>query len=211
MIGLFIAGHSTTAAAATCMLALVGGDPDTAARVRAEVASWPPAERAPGGPLSAERLLGSPLLQAVVDEALRVAPPSIGAFKRATEPVKVGGFDVPAGRMIYTMTDLFHYDPKEYPEPTRFCPMRFLPGAAAQGGAGAAAAPATMAFGAGGMHSCLGEALARAQLAALLAVAHRDFSYRLDPESDSSITFVVGLGALPRDGCKVFVGEPRLQ
>jgi retinoid hydroxylase len=91
--GAYIEGASLMCSSIRCLMSR----PDCAARVRAEAAA--------AGVLgaSASTRLGDwalPYTTGVLRESLRVAPPAGGGFRVAGEPIRVGGFDVPAGVVV---------------------------------------------------------------------------------------------------------------
>ena len=114
------------------------------------------------------------LIPNAVEETLRFDT-SVVAWRRvATEPVTIGGVDVPAGAKLMLMLAAANRDPAHFSDPDVFDVAR-------------RDARTHLAFGAG-IHYCLGAALARLQLAIVLESLTRRFpTLRLVPEQD--ITF----------------------
>ena len=80
-------------------------------------------------------------------------------LRRLTEPVEIGGYELPAGVSVTPSIYLVHRNPEIYPEPQRFMPERFLDNP-----------PGTytwIPFG-GGVRRCLGGAFAQFEMAVVL-------------------------------------------
>jgi cytochrome P450 family 135 len=135
-------------------------------------------------PAQAERFLADPprdgLDDPFVREALRVRPAVHSSVRRLTEPRRVGGYDLPAGVVTMLPIVLLHRDPQAFPEPDAFRPERFADGPRPD-------AP-LHPFG-DGARRCLGEALARAELATVLPAVLRRL--RLQPLSSGPERMVV--------------------
>ncbi|PWA77236.1 cytochrome P450 [Artemisia annua] len=70
-----------------------------------------------------------PYLNAFVKELLRKHPPSYILLTHSiTEPVKLAGFDIPAGTHVEIYLPGIIEDPKIWSNPNRFDPDRFLAG-----------------------------------------------------------------------------------
>lgn len=105
-----------------------------------------------------DRLRANPdLAPAVVEEVLRYDPPVQMNGRRTTADVRVAGQVVPAGDRIVMLLAAGNRDPHRFADPDRFWPQR--------------PDNAHLAFG-GGVHYCLGAAVARMEgRAALTAIA----------------------------------------
>jgi cytochrome P450 family 135 len=86
-------------------------NPETLVRAQAEV-------RGEGG--------GEEYLDAIVKETLRLRPPVPVIVRRLLEPMRLGGYDLPAGTTVAPCIHLIHRSERYYPEPRRFRPERFL-------------------------------------------------------------------------------------
>jgi hypothetical protein len=89
------------------------------------------------------------LAAAVVEEVLRWDPPVQRTSRIALEPVEVEGQLIRPGQQVITLIGAANRDPRAYQDPDTFDPGR-------------AGGPPHLAF-AGGIHFCLGHALARAE------------------------------------------------
>lgn len=112
---------------------------------------------------------GSPLREAVLAESLRLRPPALAVLRRLREPLRVGKFELAAGTNTMVPLPLIHRDPRFFGQPEVFRPERWF---------GAAPPPVYLPFG-GGARRCLGEALARAEAAAIVPAVLR--ALRLQP------------------------------
>ena len=117
LLTLLITGHETTATALAWFWHWVLKDEalHTALREEARAATSP-----------AERGARLPLLEATLRETLRLQPviPTLGRVLQ--RPMRIGGYDLPAGTRIMASIYLTHRRPSLYPEPERFLPQRFL-------------------------------------------------------------------------------------
>jgi cytochrome P450 len=63
---------------------------------------------------------------AVIKETLRMRPPVQVVVRRLLEPMRLGGYDLPAGTVVAPCLNLIHRDGRYYEEPNRFMPERFI-------------------------------------------------------------------------------------
>ncbi|HET7589517.1 MAG TPA: cytochrome P450 [Solirubrobacterales bacterium] len=108
---------------------------------------------------------------AVVRETLRLRPPASGSLRKLLEPLPVGEHVLPAGATVLASTALAHHDPRGFADPDRFQPERWL--------AGSPGWP-FFPFG-GGARRCVGEALAQAEIEAIVPAVLR--ALKLTPVS----------------------------
>jgi cytochrome P450 len=162
LVTLLVAGHETTATALAWAVERLVRHPEKLERLRAEV-------------LAGEEAY----LTATIQETLRLRPVIVGVIRRLTEPVELGGYELPAGASVTPAIHLVHRDPRIYPEPERFRPERFLE-----------EPPGTytwIPFG-GGVRRCLGASFAQFEMAVVLAelVKRRDIR-PADPAPERSL------------------------
>ncbi len=143
LLTLLVAGHETTATALSWAVERLTRHPDKLERLRAEALA--------GG--------DEPYLTATIQETLRLRPVIVLVIRKLTEPVELGGYELPAGASATPCIHLIHRHPEIYPEPDRFLPERFLDNP-----------PGTytwIPFG-GGVRRCLGAAFAQFEMAVVL-------------------------------------------
>jgi cytochrome P450 family 135 len=153
LVTLLVAGHETTATALAWAVERLVHHPDKLERLTEEVR---------GGE--------SAYLEAVVTETLRLRPVISAVARKLTEPVKIGGWRLPAGVIVTPSIYLVHRRPDVYPDPERFLPERFIDNP-----------PGTytwIPFG-GGVRRCLGGAFAQFEMSAVLSELVR--RRRLEP------------------------------
>ena len=121
MITLLIAGYETTATTLTFALYELSTRPDVHEVVKAELG------RVAGkGPLTAEAIRELRYIDALLKETLRLYGPASGFRRKLAEPMRLGGYDLPAGVLVTASTYLLHRNPRIWPDPLRFDPARFL-------------------------------------------------------------------------------------
>jgi cytochrome P450 len=153
-----LAGHETTSTALTFTLHLLGRHPEVQAAVHREAADVL-AGRTP----RAEDLEGLVLTASVVKEAVRLYPPAYALGRLAESDVIISCHRIPAGSIILLSPWATHRRPDLWPEPERFDPSRFDPGAEA-------GRPRYAYFPfAGGVRGCIGGHFAMTE--AVIAVA----------------------------------------
>jgi len=168
---LILSGHETTANALTWAFSYLASEPAARAALEAEAdaQAWLTEGRTP----TVEELMAAPYAGAVLDEALRLAPPVWVAPRRALRDVDVAGVPVPEGAHVIVSQYVTHRDPEHFPDPERFDPTRWLDGLERRLPRGA-----YVPFGAG-TRRCLGDRFAMLEgRLILLAVARR---LRLEP------------------------------
>ncbi|HYG96043.1 MAG TPA: cytochrome P450, partial [Solirubrobacterales bacterium] len=142
LLTLLVAGHETTATALSWAMERLTRHPEKLERLRAEVEAGE-----------------EEYLTATIQETLRLRPVIVVVLRKLTEPVELGGYELPAGASVAPCIHLIHRDPEIYPEPHSFRPERFLDNP-----------PGTytwIPFG-GGVRRCLGAAFAQFEMAVVL-------------------------------------------
>jgi cytochrome P450 family 135 len=142
LLTLLVAGHETTATSLSWAVERLARHPEKLERLRAEVENGSDA-----------------YLTAAIQETLRLRPVISIVARRLTEPVEIGGYELPAGVSVTPSIYLVHRNPEVYPEPDRFLPERFLDDP-----------PGTytwIPFG-GGIRRCLGASFAQFEMAVVL-------------------------------------------
>jgi cytochrome P450 len=142
LVTLLVAGHETTATSLSWAVERLVRHPEKLERLRAEVGDG-----------------REEYLTATIQETLRLRPVISIVLRRLTEPVEIGGYELPAGVSVAPSIYLVHRNPEIYPEPERFLPERFLE-----------RPPGTytwIPFG-GGVRRCLGASFAQFEMAVVL-------------------------------------------
>ncbi len=173
LITLLLAGHETTASTLAWTLHDLARNPQLLSR----------AQRAADED-------DDDYLEAVVKESMRLRPVISVVARRLAKPVRVAGYDLPAGVVVFPSIQLVQRTPAVFPSPDEFRPERFL---------GSNPPPATWIPFGGGIRRCLGASLAMVEAQAVLKVVLRtvDISPVGRPEwsKTRNITMVPGRGA----------------
>jgi cytochrome P450 len=165
----FFAGFETTSTALAWAWILLARHPEVEARMHAELD-----EVLGGRAPAAEDLPRLRYMQQVLDETLRIYP---SVFMMARAPMGdqvLGGFKIPAGSMVLVSPWVLHHDPSRWPDPDRFDPERFAPGAPERDRF------EYMPFGAG-PRLCIGKQLALIEAKLVLATMAQRFAPRTVP------------------------------
>lgn len=121
LVTLLLAGHETTATALAWTIARVHEHGDVLAAVKKELD-----EILAGGEPEHSKVESLGYLDATVRETLRLNPviPDVGRL--VSWPIRIGGYELPAGVIAVPSIDLTHRNPEVWPEPEKFRPERFL-------------------------------------------------------------------------------------
>ncbi len=146
-------------------------------------------------------------LEAVIRETLRLCPPVPIVVRRLREPMRLGGYELPAGAMVAPCVHLIHRREDVYPQPRRFVPERFLQGrvrqvgdvsepGVGQPGARAIDTYSWIPFG-GGVRRCLAASFASMEMrhvvrTVLSELELRPVQSRSEPVTKSAISFSPG-------------------
>jgi len=158
LLTLLVAGHETTATSLAWAVERLARHSEKLERLRAEVEQG-----------------RDEYLTATIQETLRLRPVISIVLRKLTEPVEIGGYELPAGVSVAPCVYLAHRNPEVYPEPERFRPERFLDNP-----------PGTytwIPFG-GGVRRCLGASFAQFEMAVVLRELVR--RHRIRPASPKS-------------------------
>ena len=189
---LFNAGHDSTAAALAWIWFLVAEHADVQARLRDEAQSAFGTRAATFADL--RQLVYT---ERVVKESLRLYPSTWALFARETvEPVKIGGYRMPKGSLVYAFTYARHRDPRYFPDPTAFDPDRFAPGRIEQ-------IPRYTYFPFGvGPHTCIGNHFAMMEMTLIVATLLREFRVALAPDQGAAEPELL-IAMRPKGGVRV--------
>ena len=180
-----VAGHTTTASALAWTWYVLSEHPEARGQIEQESREVL-AGRAPG----AGDLPRLGYTRRVIEEVLRLYPPTWLTARTAAEDDELGGYRIPAGALILLSPYVTHRHPAVWEAPERFDPDRFAPKPSA-----ARPAFAHFPFG-GGPRRCIGSAFAIAEIQCIVAtVAQR---HRLDLLPGVQIVPAAGLTLRPR-------------
>ena len=182
-----VAGHTTTASALAWLWYVLWERPEARERLEQECRAVL-AGCLPG----ADDLPRLGYTRRVIDEVLRLYPPTWLTARTASENDELGGYKIPAGALILLSPYVTHRHMACWEEPERFDPDRFMPTRAA-----ARPAFAYFPFG-GGPRRCIGSAFATIEIQLIVVqVAQR---YRLGLFPGARVVPAAGLTLRPRAG-----------
>jgi cytochrome P450 len=182
LMTLFFAAYEDPANALTWALGVLTHAPEMMARLRDEV------DTVLGGRTPTyDDLAALPYTGAVVEETLRLYPPTWSLLRDVVEDDHIGGYAVTAGSSILINIHLAHRLPESWPNPETFQPERFLPENAA-----GRSRYAYLPFG-GGPRQCIAAAFALMQMKLMLAMVVQHYSlewasdYPMQPNATHSL------------------------
>jgi cytochrome P450 len=143
LVSLLLAGHETTSTATAWAIERLVRNPEALARLHAEI----------------DRGEEDEYMQAVIHETLRCRPVIPGVVRLLHEPLRVAGYELPAGTRVVASIYLTNRNPRVYDDPHEFRPERFLD-----------TPPDTFAwipFG-GGIRRCIGASFAMLEMKTML-------------------------------------------
>ncbi|MFI9402230.1 cytochrome P450 [Nocardia sp. NPDC052316] len=199
LVTFLLVGHDTTAYSLAWTLMLLSNNPEARERLIAEVDTVL-GDRRPT-PADLDEL---PWTSAVIEEAMRLYPPSWLIERQAAADDVLGGYAIPAGATVYVASYLLHHDPKSWPNPEGFDPRRFLPEnkqfvypATGAGSPKPRSRYAYLPFGAG-HRQCIGLGFARIQAKLILAMLTQNYTF--DLAAGARVAPEHTLTLRPRDG-----------
>jgi cytochrome P450 len=160
IISLVTAGYETTSGALAWAIYTLLSLPGAWATAAEEV------QRVLGGrPPTAGDLDALTYLNGVVHETLRLYPPGVVSARRVMRDLWFDGHRIRAGRLLIFSAYVTHRLPELWPEPTEFRPLRWDPGAPGY----RKPAPHEFIPFSGGLHRCIGAAMATTEMTVMLA------------------------------------------
>jgi cytochrome P450 len=170
---IFLAGHETTANALAWTWYALARNPDVERELHRELDEVL-GGRAPS-PADYPRLQYTEM---VLAESMRLFPPAWGLGRYAASDTKIGEWDVPKDALVVLSQWVTHRDPRFWPDPEKFDPLRFTPDAKAQ-----RPKMAYFPFGAG-PRICIGEGFAWMEGVLLLATIAQRWKFEKGPDVD---------------------------
>lgn len=120
LMTLLFGGHETTASALAWAFYWIHKVPEVRTKLLAELSDIIP-------DTNPSEIAKLPYLSAVCSETLRIYPLVLFTFSRTLkQPLRVMGYDLPAGTMLTPCIYLVHHREDLYPNPNTFRPERFL-------------------------------------------------------------------------------------
>jgi cytochrome P450 len=195
VMGLFLAGHETTAHTLGFACKLLGQHPNEESKLLVEL------HGCLGGRLpTVEDLRRLRFTEQVTKEALRLYPAVYSMLREARHDDELGGYHVPAGTTVVILPQwVLHRDARFYPDPEAFAPERWtqeferdLPRCA------------YFPFGAG-PRVCIGNSFALMELRLILATVLQH--WHLEPASRAPLELLASITTRPRRGIAMVVHQ----
>jgi cytochrome P450 len=145
----------------------------------------------------------------VFAETMRLYPPVwVIARSCGPEPYDFRGFEIPAGAVLVAPQIVVHRDPRFWPEPEKFDPLRFAPEDGSSDGKSqnGKARPkfAYYPFGAGS-RQCIGEGLAWMEAVFVLATIFRNWRVRPGPDAPEELALSPMISLRPKRGVPLVI------
>ncbi len=170
LMTMFVAGHQTTANALAWTWYLLSKNPDTEQRLQVELSSAL-AGRSPSSP----DLPKLTYTRMVIEEAMRLYPPTWITARRPIEEDKIGGYCIPANSAVLLSPYVTHHHPAFWKNPDTFDPERFLSEHVAE-----RPRYAYFPFG-GGPRVCIGRSFALMEAQLIVATVAQRYRLQLVP------------------------------
>ena len=166
---LFVAGHSTTASGLAWIWYLLSQNPVARRRLQHEARDVLETRRP-----TADDLPDLEYTRMVIDETLRLYPPTWVTARTTSDAVDVGAYHIPAHATVLLSPYVTQRLPRFWEDPERFEPERFS--------AGHSARPryAYFPFG-GGPRACIGSAFALIEMQIIVAMVAQRYEVTLAP------------------------------
>ncbi len=181
------AGVETSATALSWAWYLLAGHSEATQRLQAEVD-----DRLDGRPPLSDDLAHLPYSRMILDETLRLYPPSAILPRQANTADAIQGYHVPKHAIVLMSQYITHRHPEFWPDPDRFDPDRFTPERTAM-----QHRFAYFPFGAG-PRACIGQSLALLEMHLALVTIAQTYELRLIP--DRPVQPALGATLHPRGG-----------
>jgi cytochrome P450 len=181
------AGAETTAHVLSWTWYLLAHHPEVAHRVQTELDTM-----LGGRPPTQQDLRHLPYSRMVLDEALRLYPPSVVLPRQANAPDEISGYAIPQDAVVVISQYVTHRHPDFWSEPEQFQPERFTPEQATR-----QHRCAYIPFGEG-PRMCIGQAFALMEMHLVLATMAQVYTLQMVPEHQ--VVPEVAVTLRPRDG-----------
>jgi cytochrome P450 len=199
LLTMYVAGFHTTSVALAWLLFAVASHADVQRRLREEIF-----QACGNDTPSLEHLDDLKYCQMVVRETLRLYPAAWELFARQSiEESEISGYRVPAKSLILILPYVTHRDPRFFPEPEKFDPLRFSPEREHE-----IPAFAYLPFGHGPRH-CIGKSLALSQMRLVLASVLQKFELEIDKNGVQQIQLVPRVSLRPKGDIRLMLKNSR--
>lgn len=189
-MGLLFAGHETTAGQAAWTIAQLLQHPEFLALVQDEISE----NVAYGAAFDGKLLSQLDHLYMAIDETTRMNPSADAQIRTLSEPMTIGGYDVPAGWVIMVNSANSHHLPDVFRNPDEYDPLRF------SDERNEGKNPFSIVGFGGGIHKCTGMNFAKNEMAIITALFFQQFDAELLSENIKTVT---GTGANRPDVVRV--------
>ncbi len=198
MMTFLSAGHETTSTAVTWAIHTLAKHREIQSRLRAEIRAVIPPLSDTLTPVTASMLDSLPFLHAVCNEILRIHPPVVMTMREAACDTTIQGALIPKGTRIILSPLAVNMSTSLWgPDPRAFNPDRWL--GVKLGGAESNYSFLTFLHG---PRSCIGQAVARAEFACLLAAIVGRFDF-VPENPDAELKIQGGITNRPKNGVPV--------
>ncbi|KAG5675033.1 hypothetical protein PVAND_004972 [Polypedilum vanderplanki] len=186
---MLLAGVDTTATAAINTLYCLAKNPDKQEILRKELINILQTKETQ---LTAENMKNLPYLRGVIKETLRIMPVISGTARKVSNDVSISGYKVPAGTHVIMVPIFETTNEKQYPQPEKFMPERWLrENNDPQCPHAKNANPFTFLPFGFGSRMCIGRRLAELEIEVLIANVIRNFKLEWHhPDMKIKSTFV---------------------
>ncbi|EDO30875.1 predicted protein [Nematostella vectensis] len=169
MMDVYLAGLETTVTSLRWIIAYLMNNQEVQSRVQSRIDDVIGDRR----PLMSDRQ-GLPYMEALVAEVLRLSPPiPLGLPHKSILDTTIDGYTIPKGTTVLFNLWAIHHDPREWPEPDKFDPDRFI------NEDGKFEVPGDRNFlpFMAGRRVCLGESLAKMELFLIMTRLLQQFTF----------------------------------
>lgn len=177
---LFFAGYDTSTGTIAWALTELLRNPDILHNVQHTLMSIDPHQ-----PVTMDLLQDLELLDAVINETLRLHPQVVATTRGVRIPFEFGGYEIPAEWNVMIVPSFTQRSSEYFTNPDQFDPERFL----SPRNEDKQHPYAWIGFG-GGPHICLGEGIARMEIKTLLVKLLRSYTLELLPNQDFTPLYV---------------------
>ncbi|KAL7617171.1 hypothetical protein Lser_V15G00313 [Lactuca serriola] len=182
---LISAGSNTSSVTMEWMLSLLLNNPEALKKVQTEIDNCVGEDRL----VNESDLTNLPYLRCIINETMRIYPAAPLLLHESAKDCMVGGYHIPSGTMLLMNVWAIQNDPKNWKDPTKFNPERFL----GLKGSGNGYTYKLMPFGTG-RRRCPGENLGMRMIGLTMATLIQCFEW--ERPSNEMIDMTAGVGLI---------------